>query len=154
MPESTLASPEAPSQAQLMRLVRQRLGTQLYDDSAASPAGVAIYSLSDPRDLRAVRYVGQTAAPRRRLLQHLRCARLWLPDELPWWVASPRLRPLYHWIREMYRDGGRLPVMVIGAWVEAAQARLAERSEIQRCLERQLPLLNYELELGRQRLLL
>lgn len=55
-----------------MRLVRQRLGAQLYDDSGARAAGVAIYSLSDPRDLRAIRYVGQTAAPRRRLLQHLR----------------------------------------------------------------------------------
>jgi len=52
----------------------------------------------------------------------------------------------------MYRDGGRLPVMVIGAWVEASQARLAERSEIQRCLERRLPLLNFELQrLGRRR---
>jgi hypothetical protein len=138
-----------------MRLLRRRLGVQLYDDSGAPPAEVAIYSLSDPRDLRAIRYVGQTAAPRRRLLQHLRCARLWLPDEVPWWVPSPQLRPLYHWIREMYRDGGRLPVMVIGAWVEARDARLAERAEIQRCLERQLPLLNFELELlGRQRLLL
>jgi hypothetical protein len=136
-----------------MRLLRRRLGAQLYDDSGAPPAEVAIYSLSDPRDLRAIRYVGQTAAPRRRLLQHLRCARLWLPDEVPWWVPSPQLRPLYHWIREMYRDGGRLPVMVVGAWVEARDARLAERAEIQRCLERQLPLLNFELELlGRQRL--
>jgi len=77
-----------------MRLVRQRLGAQLYDDSGARAAGVAIYSLCDPRDLRAICYIGQTAAPRRRLLQHLRCARLWLPDEVPWWVPSPRLRPL------------------------------------------------------------
>ena len=39
------------------------------------------------RDVRQVRYVGQTRDPRRRFSQHLNVARLWLPDELPWWVA-------------------------------------------------------------------
>ena len=138
-----------------MHHIRQRLSAQLYDDSGVAPGGIAIYTLSDPRELREIRYVGQSAAPRRRLLQHLRLARLWLPDEVPWWVPSARLRPLYLWIREIYRDGGRLPVMVIGEWVEPAQARLAERAQICRCLARQLPLLNFEMELlGRQRLLL
>jgi len=130
-----------------MRAIRRRLVTHLYDDSAAKPLGIAIYSLADPRDLRAVRYVGQTGAPRRRLLEHLRIARLWLPAELPWWVAAPRQRPLYHWIRRLYGDGGRLPVMVVAAWVEAAEARRAERQQIGRCLQRGLPLLNFEMEL-------
>ncbi len=90
-------------------------------------------------------------APRRRLLQHLGTARLWLPDELPWWVPSPRLRPLYQWMRELYRDGGRLPVMVVSAWVGKAEARLAERVHIEQCLERALPLLNVERELAMRR---
>ena len=126
----------------------------LYDDSGVAAGEVAIYGLSDPRDLRAIRYIGQTCTPRQRLRQHLNAARLWLPEQTPWWVRSPRLRPLYEWIRELYRDGERLPVMVICAWVEARQARSAEREYICACLERQLALLNVEPRvIGRQRVL-
>jgi hypothetical protein len=132
--------------AQLARYVRAHLDTQLYDDSAELPEGIAIYSLADPRDIRAVRYVGQTAAPRRRLAQHLATARLWLPEQTPWWVKAPRLRPVYRWIRELYEDEGRLPVMVVHAWVEPARAGRAEREQIQACLARHLPLLNIESE--------
>lgn len=132
--------------AELARYVRVRLGTHLYDDSGDVPEGIAIYSLSDPRDLRAIRYVGQTVAPRRRLAQHLGTARLWLPEQAPWWVKSPKLRPLYRWIRELYADEERLPVMVVHAWVEPAYARDAEREHIHECLARQLPLLNVESE--------
>jgi len=119
-----------------------RLHLQLYDESGVAPAGTAIYSLADPREVRVSRYIGQTAHPPRRLLQHLRTARLWLPDETPWWVRAPRLRPLYHWIRELHREERRLPVMVVHAWVEEPEAHLAEREHIGRCLEQQLPLLN------------
>jgi hypothetical protein len=105
-------------------------------------AGAAIYSLADPREVRDSRYVGQTAQPARRLMQHLRTARLWLPDETPWWVRAPRLRPLYRWIRELHSQEGRLPVMLVHAWVEAQDAQRAEREHIRVCLERQLPLLN------------
>jgi hypothetical protein len=132
--------------AQLARHARAHLATQLYDDSGDVPEGIAIYALSDPRDIRAIRYIGQTAAPRRRLAQHLATARLWLTEQTPWWVKSPRLRPLYRWIRELYEDEGRLPVMVVIAWVEPAHARRAEREQIQECLARQLPLLNVERE--------
>ena len=132
--------------AQLARHIRIHLGAQLYDDSGDPPEGIAIYSLSDPRDIRGIRYIGQTVAPRRRYLQHLCTARLWLPEETPWWVKSPRLRPLYQWIRELYQDEGRLPVMVISAWVGTAQARVAEQRQISACLMRQLPLLNIESE--------
>jgi hypothetical protein len=143
--------PPTPTRAQLQHELRSRLPGQLYDDSPASTPGVAIYSLSDPRDIRgAIRYIGQTVAPRRRLLQHLCVARLWLPDERPWWVRSPRLRPLYDWIREMYRAERRLPVMVVWAWVEPSQARAAERAYIHECLQQQLPLLNFEAELLRR----
>jgi hypothetical protein len=136
----------------LTRHFRSHIASQLYDDSRVSPSGTAIYFLSDPRDIREVRYVGQTSAPRRRFLQHLNTARLWLPDETPWWVKSPKLRPLYGWIRELYRDELRLPTMVISAWADTpAEARLAERSRIFECLKMQLPLLNVETEiLGRQ----
>jgi hypothetical protein len=132
--------------AQLARQIRLRLRAQLYDDSGDAPEGTAIYSLSDPRDIRQIRYIGQTAAPRRRFLQHLSTARLWLPEETPWWVKSPRLRPLYQWIRELYQDEGRLPVMVISAWVAATEARVAEQRQIRACLARHLPLLNVERE--------
>jgi hypothetical protein len=134
--------------------LRTPLDAQLYDDSGVATGEVAIYALSDPRDLREVRYIGQTRAPRRRLRQHLSTARLWLPQQTPWWVKSPHLRPLYAWIRELYRDGERLPVMVICAWVEATHARTAEREHICAGLARQLPLLNVEGELLRQQRLL
>jgi hypothetical protein len=132
--------------AQLARYVRARLAAQLYDDSGELPAGTAIYSLSDPRDIRAIRYIGQTVAPRRRLAQHLATARLWLPEQTPWWVKSPQLRPLYRWIRQLYEDEGRLPLMVVLAWVEPGHARRAEREQIHECLAKRLPLLNVESE--------
>jgi len=137
--------------AELGRHFRSHVGTQLYDDSGITPRGSAIYSLSDPRDIRQVRYVGQTRAPRRRFLQHLHTAMLWLPDETPWWLKCPRVRPLADWIRELYRDEQRLPVMVISDWVQTASAaRAAERARIHACLENRLPLLNVESEiLGR-----
>jgi hypothetical protein len=142
------------TRAQLARHIRDHVASQLYDDSGvvSERIGTAIYSLSDPRDIRRIRYVGQTRAPRRRLLQHLAAARLWLPDELPWWVKSPKLLPLYTWIRELHRDDYRLPVMVISAWAAtSSEARLAERLKIQDGLAQQLPLLNIEAQtVGRQ----
>jgi hypothetical protein len=138
--ESPLESSAAA--ATLQRELRRRLHLCLFDESGATPAGTAIYSLADPREARITRYIGQTAQPPRRLMQHLRTARLWLPDKTPWWIAAPRLRPLYHWIRELYGEEGRLPVMLVHAWVDAQHAPLAERDHIRMCLERRLPLLN------------
>ncbi len=144
-------TPPILTKRQLARHLRRHIDVELYDDSGVDPGTVAIYSLSDPRDLRCVRYVGQSTLPARRFLQHLNTARLWLPEERPWWVKSPKLRPLYHWIRELYRDESRLPTMVICAWVAAADARLAERERIFECLAQSLPILNVETEiLGRQ----
>ena len=140
------------TKAQVGRHLRRHIGMHLYDDSGLLPLGTAIYSLSDPRDIREVRYIGQTNVPRRRFFQHLNTAKLWLPDETPWWVKSPKMRPLYRWIKELYRDERRLPVMVVTAWVESVSAaRLAERSLIYECLEKRLDLLNVETQiLGRQ----
>jgi hypothetical protein len=140
------------TKAELGRQFCSHVSAQLYDNSGFAARGTAIYSLSDPRDIRQVRYVGQTSAPRRRFLQHLNTAMLWMPDDTPWWVKSPKLRPLSAWVRQLYRDESRLPVMVITAWVEtASQARVAERAQIYQCLERQLQLLNVETQiLGRQ----
>ena len=75
-----------------------------------------------------------------------------MPDDRPWWVQSPKLRPLYEWIRELYRDEFRLPTMVVSAWAETMRAaRLAERARIYECLANCLPLLNVKTEiLGRQ----
>jgi len=129
---------------ELSRLIRTRLPGLLVDESGGSGSH-AIYTLSDPRDLRCVRYVGQTRAPRRRLLQHLQTARLWLPDEVPWWFAAPELRPLYDWIRELHRDEYRLPAMLITAWTDsAATARLTERELILHHLRERQELLNVE----------
>jgi hypothetical protein len=134
--------------------VRRRAGSLLVDNSGQAPVGVAIYFLADPRELRTVRYVGQSAVPRRRLLQHINAARLWLPHERPWWVSSPKLRPLYSWIRALHEEGGRLPVMILRAWASAGQARSAERAHICECLSHQQPLLNFESELLQRQLLL
>jgi hypothetical protein len=134
--------------------VRARIAQHLFDDSGVAPQGIAIYALADPREVRTVCYVGQTAAPRRRWLQHLSTARLWLPDATPWWVSSPKLRPLYGWMRRLYQQGGRLPVMLVSEWVEPPRARSAERARICACLEQQVALLNYESELLQRQLLL
>lgn len=140
-------SPLVLTKSRLAGYVRRHVAAELYDESGAPAEGTAIYSLSDPRDIRCIRYVGQTAHPRRRFSQHLNAARLWLPDERPWWIKSPTLRPLYEWIRELYRDELRLPTMVISAWAETtAAARLAERARIYECLANHLPLLNVETE--------
>lgn len=132
---------------QLGRYIRERLPDLLLDESGGGE-GVAVYTLSDPRDLRCVRYVGQTRAPRRRLMQHIQAARLWLPEELPWWVGSPKLRPLYDWIRELHRDEYRLPTMLITGWSQSITgARLAERELILTHLGRRQELLNVEREI-------
>ena len=124
---------------------------QIIDDSGVAPLDAAIYTLADPRELRCVRYVGQTGNPQRRFRQHINAARLELPDELPWWIKSPKLRPLYDWIRSLHRDQARLPVMVVIAWTEARQVRAEERHHICTQLADQMPLLNWEAEmLGKQ----
>lgn len=133
---------------QLGHYIRQRLPDLLLDESGAAGGGVAVYTLSDPRDLRAVRYVGQTRSPQRRLLQHIHTARLWLPEEVPWWFGAPKLRPLYDWIRELHRDEYRLPVMLITSWSESVRtARLAERELILLHLGGQRELFNVEREI-------
>jgi hypothetical protein len=107
--------------------------------------GTAIYTLSDPRDARCARYVGQTRDPRRRFAQHVQTARLWLPDDTPWWVRSAKHRPLYAWMRELHRDGGRLPFMWVEEWVEpGAYPLVAERAAIMRLLAHGAALLNVE----------
>jgi hypothetical protein len=148
--QTCAGSPEGnalPNAAQLRQRFRRHTQTEIYDDSGTPPGGLAIYTLSDPRDIRDVRYVGQTRAPRRRFLQHLNHAQLWLSDEPPWWVKQPKLRPLYLWVRELYRDQYRLPVMVITTWAATlGEARVAERARICACLASQLALLNVETE--------
>jgi len=144
-----------PTKMWCTHLVRSHVTAHLYDESGTAAWGTAIYCLSDPRDIRAVRYVGQTKDPKRRFLQHLNTARLWVPDETPWWVKSPKLRPLSEWIRALYQDEYRLPTMVIAEWVvKDSDARLAERNRICSCLRDQLRLLNVESRLiGKQMLL-
>jgi hypothetical protein len=121
-------------------------GSLVHDGAGGGGTGAtAIYWLADPRDVRGARYVGQTRDPRRRLAQHVRTARLWLPDEVPWWVRSPKHRPLYAWIRALHRDGGRLPFMWIEEWVEpGTDALVAERAAIVRLIAEGAALLNVE----------
>jgi hypothetical protein len=139
------ASTGLSTRAALARCARAALPTHLCDESGTAALGTALYTLCDPRDLRSPRYVGQTRAPRRRSLQHVQTARLWLPDETPWWVRSQRYRPLYEWIRALYRDERRLPVMLIAGWVPGDdEARDAERALIHRHLREGLPLCNVE----------
>jgi len=137
---------------QIARYVRNHVAAQLYDASGLPPHGTAVYTLSDPRELREVRYVGQSKAPKRRFMQHLTTGRLWLLADTPWWIKDPKLRPLSQWIRELYLEEMRLPTMVICDWVQtAAEARVAERARICTCLQDQFQLLNVESEYsGRQ----
>ena len=117
----------------------------IHDAGRPVPGATAIYTLADPRDVRVARYVGQTGDPRRRFAQHLRMARLSLPDETPWWVRAPEQRPLYEWIRALYRDEGRLPFMWVAEWIDPGQnARVAERAAIMRLLAEGVALLNVE----------
>lgn len=143
------AAPSSPcTKPELTRYVRSRVAAHLYDEVRESLGSTAIYTLSDPRDVADVRYVGQTLTPRRRFLQHVGAARLWLPDETPWWIRSPKYRPLYTWIRELYKDEARLPVMVVRARVDEPCARAAERALINECLIGRCALLNVEAETG------
>lgn len=140
-------NPRGDGKAAIGIRIRRHIGAQLYDDSGDSARGIAIYTLSDPRAIRDVRYVGQTQSPARRFAQHLHAARLWLPAEVPWWVKSPQLRPLYTWIRELYTDNQRLPVMVITGWTESlGEARVLERARIMECLKNRVEILNIERE--------
>jgi hypothetical protein len=132
----------------LSRYIKTRLPGHLVDETGGQANTFAIYTLADPRDLRRVRYVGQTRSPRRRFMQHLQTARLWLPEEVPWWFASPKLRPLYDWIRELHREEYRLPVMLITGYADSVRAaRVAEREAILRHLAADQELLNVEREI-------
>lgn len=146
--------PALRTKLELTSYVRARVEAHLYDEAPQARGSTAIYTLSDPRDAAAIRYVGQTRAPRRRFLQHLAAARLWLPDETPWWVRSAKYRPLYGWIRGLYADGERLPVMVVRDRVEEAEARAAERHLIGECLSGGCVLLNVEADADDAQLLL
>ncbi|MEO8315589.1 MAG: GIY-YIG nuclease family protein [Pseudomonadota bacterium] len=132
-------------QHDIARRIRRSCSLHILDVTDAEPSEAAIYALADPRDLELVRYIGQTRAPRSRFLQHMNEARLWLPDELPWWIKSPHLRPLYLWIRELYAEQ-RLPLMMIVAWTQCDLARQEEGRHIREYLRHQKPLLNRETE--------
>jgi hypothetical protein len=139
------------TRAALAHRVRAAKAYNIIDQTGTDPGEVAIYALSDPRDVEAVRYVGRTRSPEARFSQHINTARLWLPDQLPWWISRPELRPLYTWIRTLYADGSRLPVMIVVGWTTAPLAKSDERRFIAAYLARGLPLLNFEAS-GRSRL--
>ena len=131
--------------SEVARRVRAAARSHVQADGGGAEGATAIYTLADPRDVRCARYVGQTRHPRRRFVQHLQTARLWMPDEIPWWVRSPKHRPLYEWIRALYRDGGRLPFMWVAEWVEpGSDALVAERAAILRHLAHGARFLNVE----------
>lgn len=133
-----------PTRSVLTQRIRDCRRHNIIDQTGVAPGEVAIYTLSDPRDVRVVRYVGQTRNPQSRLTQHLNAARLWLPDERPWWIPQQQLRPLYTWIRELHGDGGRLPVMFVVGWTTAQLARRDERRFVREFVAAGLPLLNHE----------
>jgi hypothetical protein len=131
--------------------LRRRLPLLLMEDCRQA-GEVAVYTLSDPRDVRDVRYVGQTRSPHSRYRQHVNKASPWLPDDVPWWFKAPKDRPLHEWIRNLHREGARLPVMIIcSRHPDTAAARAAERALIFQCLEQGLPILNVEAQLALRR---
>jgi hypothetical protein len=52
-----------PIRGELARFIRAHTRTNLYDESGVGRNKVAIYCLSDPRNIRDIRYIGQTRAP-------------------------------------------------------------------------------------------
>jgi hypothetical protein len=129
--------------------LRRRTPLLLIDDCFDVAGEVVVYTLSDPRDVRDVRYVGQTRSPRSRYRQHVNKASPWLPDEMPWWIKAPKDRPLHEWIRALHRDGGRLPVMIIvEKHPDICAARAAERAWIHRCLAQGLQIFNVEAQIA------
>lgn len=133
------------------RRVRQPRLHNIIERADVERGEVAIYTLADPRDVRVARYVGQTRNPESRFAQHVNAARLWLPDERPWWIKPPELRPLYSCIRELYADDGRLPMLVVAGWADADRARGDERKVIRGLLAEGAPLLNAEAEIMKVR---
>jgi hypothetical protein len=132
--------------------LRRRLPLLLMDDCGDAAGEVAVYTLSDPRDVRDVRYVGQTRSPRSRYRQHVNKASPWLPDHMPWWFKSPKDRPLHEWIRDLHRDGARLPVMIVTGWhADVHAARDAERALIFQCMEEGLRIFNVEAQIAQRR---
>lgn len=126
----------------LAQRIRQGRQHNVLDQTGSEPGEIAIYTLSDPRDIEQVRYVGQTRNPVSRFSQHMAAARLWLPDELPWWIKREPWRPLYTWIRQLYREDGRLPLMVVVGWTIAELANSDERRFVRAFVADELPLLN------------
>ena len=143
IPDARVVS-EADARAALARRLRSARIHNIIDQTGEAPGEIAIYALSDPREISAARYVGQTRSPAARFMQHINTARLWLPDEVPWWIKRPELRPLYTWIRALHADGGRLPVMFVVGWTTSFLARSDERRFIAAYLKEGLPLLNFE----------
>ncbi len=140
------------TRSMLTQRIRDCQQHNIVDQTGVAAGEVAIYALSDPRDVREVRYVGQTRNPRSRFAQHINAARLWLPDERPWWIRQPELRPLYEWIRTLHADEGRLPVMFVVGWSTAELARSDERRFVRTCVTDGMRLLNHEAEFVQQRL--
>jgi hypothetical protein len=147
-PLSTSADPGveiAIAKAGIARVLRAARRSQIYGAEGGSSGWTALYTLSDPREVRRPRYVGQTRDPGRRYAQHVHTARLWLPDSTPWWVRSPKHRPLYSWLRALHRDGGRLPFMWVVEWLEPSKDPLvAERAAIMQLFAQDSELLNAE----------
>jgi hypothetical protein len=148
-------TPEIPVAPQvklaLSRRVRQARQHNIIERADVERGEVAIYTLADPRDVRVASYVGQTRNPEARFAQHVNAARLWLPDERPWWIRPRELRPLYSWIRELYADDGRLPMLVVAGWVDADRARGDERKIVRDLLADGAALLNAEAEIMKVR---
>jgi hypothetical protein len=151
-PAAPHRDPTPVTRPDVLRYVRRVSALHIGDNTDGVREGVALYSLSDPREVRSVRYIGQTRSPARRYLQHVNTAQLWLPADMPWWIKTPQLRELYDWIRNLYREEGRLPFMLITEWAATpAEARQRERALIMEHLSRQIPLFNFEQEVQRRR---
>lgn len=126
----------------LSRRIRRCRLYNIVDQTGVEPGEVAIYTLSDPRDVEVVRYVGQTRNPQSRFSQHINAARLWPPKELPWWIQREELRPLYTWIRTLYGEDARVPIMFVVCWTASELAKSDERRFIRTFAAQDLPLLN------------
>jgi hypothetical protein len=117
---------------QFLLRVRRQIDSHLVDWSGKRAGTFAVYGLTDAPDSDPIDYIDITVNPQRRLLQHWMAARLWQSQRSADRITSSTLRPLCHWIRDLYEQQQRLPVMVIYEWLPnlaaAEAAALAHRN--------------------------
>lgn len=109
-----------------------QIDAHILDLSPKRSGAFAVYGLAEDGNRERVQYLDFTVNPQRRLLQHWMSPRLWLSRRAADRITSSTLQPLCHWIRALYEQKQRLPVMAIYEWLpslsQAEAAAFAHRN--------------------------